>query len=179
VEPRLQKRCTLLVQQHIHGAGKSAVIRVIRGGLVNYRLWRDGMRCCSRGLLLLSLLIAAPNARADDAKPTEAPSSFDLPAIDAYVASQVRAKGYPGLALSILRDGKVVFAKGYGRRSLMSEDRVMPDTPFAIGSVTKQFTCACILMLAEDGKLSVEDRVAKYYPDLTRAQDITLYDLMT
>src|SRR5262249_20180346 len=50
---------------------------------------------------------------------------------------------------------------------------------FAAGSVTKQFTCACILLLADEGKLSVDDKVAKYYPDLTRAKDITLYDLMT
>jgi D-alanyl-D-alanine carboxypeptidase len=137
------------------------------------------MTCYCRFLLLLSLFLAAPNGRAEEPKPSEAPSTFDLPAIDDYVAGQVRAKGYPGLALTILRDGKVVFAKGYGRRSLMSEGRVELDTPFAIGSVTKQFTCACILLLAEDGKLSVEDRVAKYYPDLTRARDITLYDLMT
>ena len=50
---------------------------------------------------------------------------------------------------------------------------------FAIGSVTKQFACACILLLAEEGKLSVDDKVAKYYPGLTSAKDITLYDLMT
>ena len=43
----------------------------------------------------------------------------------------------------------------------------MPETPFAVGSVTKQFTCACVLLLAEDGKLSVDDKVAKYYPNLT------------
>jgi CubicO group peptidase (beta-lactamase class C family) len=130
-------------------------------------------------LLLLSLLLAALNVRAQDPKPPEAPSTFDLQAIDAYVAGQVRAKSYPGLALTIVRDGKIVLAKGYGRCSLVSEERVGPDTLFAIGSVTKQFTCACILLLAEDGKLSVEDRVAKYYPDLTRANDISLYDLMT
>lgn len=137
------------------------------------------MRSCCRFLLLLSLLLAAPNVRAQDPKPPEAPSTFDLQAIDAYVAGQVRAKSYPGLALTIVRDGKIVLAKGYGRCSLVSEERVGPDTLFAIGSVTKQFTCACILLLAEDGKLSVEDRVAKYYPDLTRANDISLYDLMT
>jgi CubicO group peptidase (beta-lactamase class C family) len=125
------------------------------------------------------LLITASIGRAQENKPPEAPSTFDLSAIDAYVAGQVRAKSYPGLALAIVRDGKVVFAKGYGQRSLESEDRVAPDTLFAIGSVTKQFTCACILLLAEDGKLNVEDRVGKYYPNLTRAQDITLYDLMT
>ena len=49
---------------------------------------------------------------------------------------------------------------------------------FAIGSITKQFTAACILLLAEDGKLAVTDKVAKYYPGLTRAADITLLDLM-
>jgi D-alanyl-D-alanine carboxypeptidase len=137
------------------------------------------MRCCLPFVLLVSLLSAAPQGRAATPKPVEAPTTFDLKAIDAYVADQVRVKDYPGLALTIVRDGKVVLAKGYGRRSLESEGRVDADTLFAIGSVTKQFTCACILLLAEEGKLSVEDRVAKYYPDLTRAQDITLYDLMT
>lgn len=137
------------------------------------------MRWRYRFVLLLSLLVTTPNGWAEDPKPAEAPSSFNLGGIDAYVAGQVRAKGYPGLALTIVRDGKVVFAKGYGRRSLESEERVEPDTLFAIGSVTKQFTCACILLLAEDGKLSVEDRVAQYYPDLTRPRDITLYELMT
>jgi CubicO group peptidase (beta-lactamase class C family) len=48
----------------------------------------------------------------------------------------------------------------------------------AIGSITKQFTAACVLLLAEDGKLSVTDKVSKYYPALTRASDITLLDLM-
>jgi len=137
------------------------------------------MPCGRRFLIVLFLLITPSIGRAQDGKPPEAPSTFDLSAIDAYVAGQVRAKSYPGLALTIVRDGKIVFAKGYGQRSLESEDRVVPDTLFAIGSVTKQFTCACILMLTEDGKLNVEDRVAKYYPHLTRAQDITLYDLMT
>ena len=56
---------------------------------------------------------------------------------------------------------------------------VEPDTPFAVGSLTKQFTCACVLLLAEDGKLSVDDKVAKYYPNLTKAGEITLHDLMT
>ena len=137
------------------------------------------MRSCCRFLLFLSFLNPAGNGQAQEPKSAEAPSTFDLQAIDAYVAGQVRAKRYPGLALTIVRDGKIVLDKGYGRCSLNSEERVGPDTPFAIGSVTKQFTCACILLLAEDGKLSVEDRVAKYYPDLTRARDITLYDLMT
>ena len=85
----------------------------------------------------------------------------------------------PGLALTIVRDGKIVLAKGYGKRLLEPAADVVPDTMFGVGSVTKQFTCACILLLAEEGKLSIDDRVAKYEPHLTRAGDITLHDLMT
>ena len=98
-------------------------------------------------------------------RPTR-PRSFDLAAIDAYVAAQVRDQGYAGLALTIMREGKVVMAKGYGKRLLEEGAAVEPDTPFAVGSVTKQFTCACVLLLADEGKLSIDDKVAKYEPKL-------------
>jgi D-alanyl-D-alanine carboxypeptidase len=106
------------------------------------------------------------------------PSRFNLSEIDAYVARQVEKKGLVGLSVAIMRDGDIVFAKGYGRRSLEPALPVEPNTSFAVGSVTKQFTCACILLLAEEGQLSVHDRVAKYFPQLTRSGDITLLDLM-
>jgi CubicO group peptidase (beta-lactamase class C family) len=128
-----------------------------------------------RVLFLLIVLGSAP-VRAEETPP---PAKFDLGAIDAYVAAEVRAKRHPGLALAIMKDSKIVFAKGYGKRCLEDSTRVEPETPFAVGSVTKQFTCACILLLAEDGKLALDDPVAKYEPELTRADDITLYDLMT
>ncbi len=102
-----------------------------------------------------------------------------LEAIDAYLKAQVGEHGFPGLSLAIVREGKTVFAKGYGQRSIEDKAPVKLDTMFAVGSVTKQFACACILLLAEDGKLSVDDKVAKYYPRLTSADQITLYDLMT
>ena len=116
---------------------------------------------------------------ADAPKTVDPPKTFDLAAIDAYVAAQVHDQGYAGLAIAIMRDGKIVMAKGYGKRLLEERAAVEPDTPFAVGSVTKQFTCACIFLLAEEGKLSLDDKVAKYEPKLTRAGDITLYDLMT
>ena len=134
-----------------------------------------------RGVLFVSLFLAtsADWCRAQSPGPTEPPKTFDLAAIDAYVAAQVRDEGYAGLSLTIMREGKVVMAKGYGKRLLEEGAPVEPETPFAVGSVTKQFTCACILLLAEDGKLSIDDKVAKYEPKLTRAGDITLHDLMT
>jgi CubicO group peptidase (beta-lactamase class C family) len=136
----------------------------------------------SARILFVLFLVLYPFAYlsgAEPAKPVEPPKSFDLTAIDVYVAGQVREKGYVGLSLAIVRDGKTVLAKGYGQSSLEPAAPVTVDTAFAVGSITKQFACACILMLAEEGKLSVSDPVAKYYPHLTRAKDITLHDLMS
>ncbi len=129
--------------------------------------------------LAFLLALWSPFALADSTKIVDVPKTLDLAAIDAYVAAQAHDKGYAGLALTIVRDGKIVLAKGYGKRLLETGAAVEPETRFAIGSVTKQFTCACILLLAEDGKLSINDKVAQYEPKLTRAGDITLYDLMT
>ena len=106
------------------------------------------------------------------------PDTFDTRAIDSFLSAQVQLANRVGLSIAIVKDGQVVLAKGYGKRSLEDRRPVEPDTLFAIGSVTKQFTCACVLLLAEDGKLSANDPVAKYYPNLTRAKDITLLDLM-
>jgi CubicO group peptidase (beta-lactamase class C family) len=128
--------------------------------------------------LLLSLLIVGTGG-AEPAKAPAPPTKFDLKAIDSYVAAQLPEKGFVGLSVAIMRDGKIIFAKGYGERSIEPPVPVEVDTPFAVGSITKQFACACILLLAEDGKLSVKDPVSKYFPQLTRAKDITLYDLMS
>ena len=128
-----------------------------------------------RPSLLVVLLAVCPAARGD----VPPPSKFDPKTIDAFLEAQVRANGYVGLSVALVRDGKVVLAKGYGNRSLKPEGPVETSTMFAAGSVTKQFTAACVFLLQEDGKLSVRDPVAKWYPDLTRAKEITLYDLMT
>jgi D-alanyl-D-alanine carboxypeptidase len=117
-----------------------------------------------------------PARTAAEAEP-ELPETFDVAAIDKYVAAKVKAGGYVGLSLAIVRDGKIVLAKGYGESSREDHTPVDVDTAFAIGSVTKQFTCAAALMLADEGKLSFDDKVARYFPKLTRAGDITLGDL--
>src|SRR5579872_4328779 len=131
--------------------------------------------------LLLSVLVLsiwAPVSKAADAA-VALPQTFDLKAIDAYVADQVKSKGFVGLSLAIMKDGKIVLAKGYGNSSVKNGVEVTSQTLFGAGSVTKQFTCACIFLLAEDGKLSIHDKVAKYYPKLTKANEVTLYDLMS
>src|SRR3954471_9955680 len=109
---------------------------------------------------------------------TKAPDVFDVKAIDSWLQAQVLQKGRVGLAVGIVQNGQQVLARGYGMRSLEKHQAVEPDTMFAIGSVTKQFTCASILLLAQDGKLSQLDKVSKYFPMLTRAKEVTLLDLM-
>jgi CubicO group peptidase (beta-lactamase class C family) len=78
-----------------------------------------------------------------------------------------------------LRDGWVLFEKGYVYDSLEHGARVTPETKFRIASITKQFTAAAILRLQEQGKLSVTDPLAKYFPDFPKSKQITLHQLLT
>jgi CubicO group peptidase (beta-lactamase class C family) len=128
-------------------------------------------------VLCLALLAAAPVA-GQAAAPQAKRETPTVQSLDAWVAAQVKTKGLVGLSIGVMQDGKMVLAKGYGKSILAGGIPVDPDTRFAVGSITKQFTSACILLLAEDGKLAATDKVAKYYPALTRANDITLRDLM-
>src|SRR4029079_15653592 len=89
----------------------------------------------------------------------------------------VAEKHIVGLSVGVMQNGKVVLAKGYGVRDVSTRDPVTPRTMFAIGSVTKQFTCSALLLLAEQRRLSLADPVSMYFPSLTRAQDLTLLDL--
>jgi D-alanyl-D-alanine carboxypeptidase len=88
------------------------------------------------------------------------------------------ARGGVGLSVAVVQDGRLVFARAVGRSAYGGDAAVGSDTRFAIGSVTKQFTCACVLLLVEDGKLALADKVATWYPELTRAADISVLDLM-
>lgn len=129
-------------------------------------------------LLVAVTLIVAPVFRAAASPKPSLPDRFDVPAIDAFLTAYVSQADRVGLSVAIVQDGKLVLQKGYGKRSLEDGRAVESDTLFAIASVSKQFTCAAILLLAEDRKLTVNDPVEKYYPGLTRAKDITLLDLM-
>ncbi len=126
--------------------------------------------------LLLATRGSLRKGAAEEAEP-KPPELFDAGKIDSYVAGQVKAKGFVGLSLAVVRDGAIVLAKGYGLASRETHTPVDVDTAFAVGSITKQFTCASALLLAEEGKLSLEDKVAKYYPELTSANSITLDDV--
>lgn len=102
---------------------------------------------------------------------------IDVARVDSMIRRTVSDKHLVGLSVGVAQDGKVALAKGYGIKTLGSHDSVTAETMFAVGSVTKQFTCSSMLLLAQDGKLSIHDPVSKYFPKLTRAADISLIDL--
>ncbi len=106
-----------------------------------------------------------------------APTKLDPAAIDTWLAAEVKKRGVTGISVLVVHEGATVFAKGYGTKQLGTQAPIDQDTPFHIGSVGKQLTCAAVMLLAEDGKLKLSDPVGKYYPNLVRANDITLEDL--
>jgi CubicO group peptidase (beta-lactamase class C family) len=86
----------------------------------------------------------------------------------------------PGASLLVIKDGKAVVRRGYGYANLEERIKAGPETNYRLASVTKQFTAACILLLRQDGKLRLEDRVRKWLPQLPAEDDkITLYQLLT
>lgn len=87
--------------------------------------------------------------------------------------------GGPGAAVAVGHNGKIVFQKGYGLADIEHHIPVTADTKFRIGSISKQFTAVAILKLQEQGKLSVNDKLSKYYPDFPRGNEVTLRHLLT
>ena len=78
----------------------------------------------------------------------------------------------------MIKDGKPLLVKGYGSANLEQHVPVSNNSVFRVGSVTKQFTAAALLLLAEEGKLSLQDKLSKYYPNFPRAADITLDEML-
>ncbi len=104
-------------------------------------------------------------------------ASLDPGDLDRFVSAVVEAQRAIGVSVAVMQEGQVTFAKGYGLANVATKAPVLPETLFAIGSVTKQFTCAVALQLEQEGRLSFDDPVAKYAPALTRAHDITVADI--
>src|SRR3712207_3091558 len=85
----------------------------------------------------------------------------------------------PGCAVSIVRDGRVVYTKGYGMADLEHHVPITPSTVFYIGSDSKQFTAMAVALLARDGRLSLDDDVRKYVPELPQYEaPITIRQLI-
>lgn len=111
---------------------------------------RHLMTHCTRPLLYAAaFLLLGPHA---------AGGADRFAGMDAYVAEAMQKWEVPGLAIAVVKDGKVVLARGYGVCEIATDRRVTTDTVFPIASCTKSFTAACIGILVEEGELRWDDR---------------------
>ncbi len=125
--------------------------------------------------LILMLLIGSLSAHAQDAP---------LQGFDDYVNKAIKDWEVPGVAIAVIKDDKVVFAKGYGVRELGKPSPVDERTLFAIGSSSKAFTAATVAMLVDEGKLKWDDPATKYLPSLQlydpyATRELTVRDLLS
>src|SRR5256886_4492452 len=110
--------------------------------------------------------------------------SFRQKDFDAYVARVLKPLRTPGAAIAVVKDGRVLFGKGYGVRTLSDTARVDAHTLFQVASNTKAFTTAALAILADEGKLSWDDAVSKFLPgfqlyDPYVTREFTVRDLVT
>jgi D-alanyl-D-alanine carboxypeptidase len=105
---------------------------------------------CASDITAQPAVTAAPRTTADSA--------------DRFVAAEMARRHIPGVAIAVVRAGKVIKAEGYGVADIEHDVPVTAQTVFKIGSVSKQFIASGIMLLAQDGRLSVDDAIAKYFP---------------
>jgi len=100
--------------------------------------------------------------------------------VDKYVQDSIRQQKIPGLALAVTRDGRIIKAQGYGLSNIELNVPVSPQTVFQSGSVGKQFTATGIMMLVEEGKVGLDDKVSKYFPGAPESWNtFTVRNLLT
>jgi CubicO group peptidase (beta-lactamase class C family) len=128
------------------------------------------MRLAILSLLTVAAILCSPATRADDDFVAKA---------EALITRHVDADGFSGVVF-VLKDGKPLFRKAFGLANREWNIANDVDTVFRIGSTTKQFTAAAIMQLVERGKLSVDDKIAKYYPAAPKTWSaVTLRHLLT
>jgi CubicO group peptidase (beta-lactamase class C family) len=142
------------------------------------RPWRTHRRCRSALIGFLVLLSGAAPAAA------QGTPAADLRAFDEYVARAAHDWRVPGLAIAIVKDDSLVFAKGYGVAEQGKPARATEHTRFAIGSTTKAMTTAALAMLVDEGKVHWDDRVVDHIPELQlydpyATRELTIRDLLT
>jgi D-alanyl-D-alanine carboxypeptidase len=123
-------------------------------------------------LLFLAALLVATPAGAELPPPAAR-------AVDAIVKDVLARTGAPSASIAIVSEGEIRAAKAYGCARLRPCVRARPAMRYAIGSISKEFTASALLYLEQDGRLSLEDPLARYYPEFHRAGDIRLRQLLS
>src|ERR1700761_1847171 len=136
-------------------------------------------------VLLLSSLILSPTVLAT----AQTAGSFTQPVdtisadlrgkIDAVANKVLVDPGVPSASVAIVQKGQIVYTQAYGKARLEPSTPAAPQMRYSIGSISKQFTAAAILLLQQQGKLSIDDAVSKYIPGLTRGDEVTIRMLLS
>jgi CubicO group peptidase (beta-lactamase class C family) len=128
-----------------------------------------------RGIVLIAILIISSIANnGQNNLSTDTAAKIDKIATDSLASS-----GVPSASVVVVKDGKIAYAKAYGTARLETNTPATPGMRYSIGSISKQFTASAMLLLQEQGKLSLDDKVGKYIPGLTRANEISIRQLLS
>ena len=131
---------------------------------------RSILRCSAVFILIIPTLTASAQAQLS----TELRQKIDKIAADTLAKT-----GVPSASVAIVKDGHIAYVHAYGDARLEPRTPATPQMRYSVGSISKQFTAASILLLQEQGKLSLDDKVGKFIPDLTRANEVTIRQLLS
>jgi CubicO group peptidase (beta-lactamase class C family) len=100
--------------------------------------------------------------------------------VDEFIKSEMQKQRIPGVSLAVVKDGQIILAKGYGYANVEHQVPVKPETIFQSGSVGKQFTATAVMMLVEEGKINLDEKIGKYLGDVPEGwKNITVRNLLT
>jgi CubicO group peptidase (beta-lactamase class C family) len=99
--------------------------------------------------------------------------------VDAIAAGVMQQRGVPSASVAVVQGGKLVYTHAYGIAHIHPDKAATPEMRYSIGSISKQFTAAAILILQEQGKLTLDDPVGKYVPGLTRGDEVTIRQILS
>ena len=99
--------------------------------------------------------------------------------VDAIAQQVLTTTGVPSASVGIVTDGKIAYVKAYGKAQLDPPVEATPEMRYSIGSISKQFTATAILMLQQQGKLKLDDPISTWLPQLTRAKEVTLREILS
>ncbi len=125
-------------------------------------------------VLVIGFLTTAPVTHGQGAL-----SSTQQARIDSVVADTLKATGAPGASIALVWEGKIIYERAYGSARLTPPTPAATTMRYSIGSVSKQFTATALLLLAEDKRLSLDDKVSKWLPQLTRANEVSIRQLLS
>lgn len=99
--------------------------------------------------------------------------------IDAVAQSTLAQTGVPSASIAVVQDGTITYLQAYGDASVDPHKNAARDMRYSVGSISKQFTAAAVLLLAEDGKLLLDDAISRFVPNLMRGNEVTIRQLLS